>query len=152
MSFQYHEQLIRHRNFPFFVGFRCPVELRLPAHLNDVGVEADIVPGDVHCFLLTKTAHQKEIVERAVVRRANGMELRQFLFLVDRDLLLNEAGMVVLADQFRHALRLQEGKHVGELVMHGARRKLLRIAEEGCQAKKIFFRSTSSRNLLPQDS
>jgi len=98
MSFKYREQFVRHRNFPFFIGFRCPVELGFPAHLDDVCVEADVVPCDVHCLLLAKAAHEKEVVERAVVGRADCVELRQLLFLVDRDLLLDKAGMVILAN------------------------------------------------------
>lgn len=34
-------------------------------------------------LLLSKAAHEKEVVERAVVRRADGMELRQVLFFID---------------------------------------------------------------------
>lgn len=48
-----------------------------------------------------------------------GVQLRQLLFLVDRDLLLDEAGMIVF-DQFRHALSLEKGKHISKFVVHGA--------------------------------
>jgi hypothetical protein len=57
-------------------------------------------------LLLSKAAHQEEVVERALVRRANCMELGQLLFLIDRDLLLDKAGMVILANQCGYALRL----------------------------------------------
>src|ERR1700723_2343641 len=66
------------------------------------------------------------------------MEFRQFLFFVDRDLLLDKAGMVVLANQLWNPLRLQEGKHICKLVMDRAWIKLLRITKEGSQAQEIF--------------
>jgi hypothetical protein len=100
-------------------------------------VETDIAPENVHGFLFSKAPHEKKIVERAVVRRAACVKLRQFIFFVDRDLLLDKAGMVVLSNQFRHSLRLEEGQYIGELVVDRARGELLRITKERNKAQQI---------------
>lgn len=49
------------------------------------------------------------------------MECRLLVVFIDGDFLLDKARMVVLANQFRHSLRLEEGQHIGELVVYRAR-------------------------------
>ncbi len=46
--------------------------------------------------------------------------------------------MVVFANQFWHSLSLEEGQHIGELIVHSTRGKLLRIAQEHSETEQIF--------------
>ena len=73
-----------------------------------------------------------------MVRRTDRVELRQFVVFVGVDFLLNQARVVILADQFRHSLGLEEGQHIGELVVHRTGGELLRIAQERSETQKIF--------------
>jgi hypothetical protein len=66
------------------------------------------------------------------------VELRQVVVLVDVDLLLNKARVVILANQFRHSLSLEEGQHIGELVVHRTGRELFRIAQERGETQEVF--------------
>jgi len=63
----------------------------LPAHLDDVCIEANVAPDNVHRFLFPETTHEKKVVQCATVRRTDRVELRQFVVFVDVDFLLNEA-------------------------------------------------------------
>jgi len=65
------------------------------------------------------------------------MELRQFFVFVDVDFLLDKARVVVLANQFRHSLGLEEGQHIGELVVHRTGRVLLSFAQERSETQQI---------------
>lgn len=60
------------------------------------------------------------------------------MVFLDLDLLINEAGAVVLADEFRYALRSQESEQLGELVVYGAGCEFLLIAQEDDEAQQIL--------------
>jgi hypothetical protein len=98
----------------------------------------DIFPLDVHGLLFAKPAHEIEVVLRAVIERAGRVECQQLVVFIDLDLLIDEARAVVLADEFRHALRSKESEQLGELVVHGAGREFLLIAQENDEAQKIL--------------
>ena len=83
-----------------------------------------------------------------MVRRTDRVELRQFVVFVDVDFLLNEARVVILADQFRHSLGLEEGQHIGELVVHRTGGELLRIAQERSETQPVFPLNLLKKALL----
>ena len=66
------------------------------------------------------------------------MELRQLVIFINIDLLLNKAEVVVFANQFRHSLGLEEGQHIGELVVQRAWGELLRIAQKRSETQEIL--------------
>jgi hypothetical protein len=47
------------------------LEQKLPAHLDDVCLEANIVPEEVHRLLFAKATQEEKIAESAVIERAN---------------------------------------------------------------------------------
>jgi hypothetical protein len=64
-------------------------------------------------------------------------EAAQVVF-IDLDLLIDEARAVVLADEFRHALRSQESEQLAELVVDGAGREVLLIGQENDEAHEVL--------------
>src|SRR5882724_8676085 len=70
--------------------------------------------------------------------RADCMELRQLVIFINIDLLLNKAEVVVFANHFRHSLGLEEGQHIGELVVQRAWGELLRIAQKRSETQEIL--------------
>jgi len=47
------KQVNWNRNLPLLVSLRSPIELWLPAHLDDVCIELDVAPDKVHRFLFS---------------------------------------------------------------------------------------------------
>jgi hypothetical protein len=71
------------------------------------------------------------------------MELRQLIVFVDLDFLVDKAGMIVLADELRHSLSLEEGEHLGELVMDTAGASSFSSRKKTAKRRRSF-RSMSS--------